>query len=304
MESVFKIAESGNGYLAVERSSFVLRKLKKENKIDEAMIFMMDLAHKLADVNQWPAATVSALRSIEMFPPDAKTIRVVLKKSFINFIERATVDAATTEFYTYVNKVSNIIGDKDHLFFKKKFEIAIAAHQPDNAHSFAFIELLREVTSEEPEIDIDNTIKKVIISQWEWVTSLPEDDKEFTGQYIMARFLISILSLPARGIELTQKYYQIMKETLPETLSASFFEQPLFHFIEFLVDACIRQNPEAIAQLEQSYKPLLEKDTEFTKWIACCKSIHCPAPQNNAGAPNFGNLFQNVFRMFQPPQQN
>ena len=81
------LAESGNGYAAVERIQPLIRKLKKENKIDDAMILYMRLAIILAQNNQWKCASVCASRSIELFPPDATTIKTVLKELFFNFLE-------------------------------------------------------------------------------------------------------------------------------------------------------------------------------------------------------------------------
>ncbi|EAX93296.1 hypothetical protein TVAG_277010 [Trichomonas vaginalis G3] len=301
MESVFRIAESGDGYLAVERSSFVLRKLKRENKIDEAIDFLIKLAHKLGDAGQWPAASVAALHSIETIPKDAKTILTSIKRLMFNFIERAPPEAATPEFFTYAKKYSEKLGDRDHFIFKKKFDLAFETKQYTNVHCILFVELSTTGQMIEPEIDFNDYIRRALVSQWDWISTLPQEDRDYTGQFIMGRFLLSMLGTSQNGYQLYDFSSQAMRETKPEGITDEFFEQPIMHFVSLFANACLRQNSAAATNLYESYKPILETDSEFKKWFDAIKSIYCTQNQEQ-NVPNFGNIFQNVFRMFQPQQ--
>ena len=155
MEAVFRAVERGDGYVAVEKSSLVVRNLKRQGKIDDAMFFLMNLANKLADANLWESATVSAFRAIDLFPEDARTIKVALKKEFFEFAKRVeTPVAATHEFYSYIDQLSEKIGDLDNVLFMKKVEMAILAKQYFNVQLFILDGILSVIDMDEPPFDV------------------------------------------------------------------------------------------------------------------------------------------------------
>ena len=302
MESVLRIAESGQGYLAVERSNIVIRAFKRQGKLDEAMMFLMQLANKLADVGQWQSATVAALRSVELFPTDAKTIKVILKQEFENFAKRVNnPDAATNEFYQYIEKLTEIIGDPHNELFAKTVELAFSAKQFYNVQFFVFRGISNIIDQDTPEIDVSKYIEMLVQASWNWINSLPEDDKEFTGQYIIGRIYLAFISLRIRGIELYTQVSKVMKEKKPENIPENFLNQPLFHLVELLKKAFEAKNKTCVDKAVNNYMPLLDVDEELKKWIKAAKTTYFE-PQQGEG-PGLGGLFQMFGNMMQPPNR-
>ena len=304
MERVLEIAKQGNGYLAVEKSMAVIRLLKKQKKIDDAMIFMMNLAHTLADVNQWQPATVAALRSIELFPSDATTIKVVLKNDFVNFVKRAnSPDAATTDFFKFIDKLTAIIGDPNNEFVMKKIEISILAKQNSNIQEFVYKAVLTASYAEEQTFDVAGYIHKAMVATWDWILSIPEEERIFSGQFIAGRYLLTFMTIHEGGIELYDQSLQILKETKPSQISDDFFNQPLFNMLNFAKKACVQNNKPALQMVIEKYNPLLVHDPELRKWLDILSSkFEQEAPQ----MPNLFQMFGNLFggRPSEPPAEN
>ena len=293
MERVFEIAKNGNGYLAVEKSLSVVRRLKKENKIDDCMFFLMKLAHILADNSDWQSASVAALRAIELFPEDATTIKVLLKESFLNFVRRANcVEAATNEFFKFVDNVAHIIGDANNELNIKKIDLAILAKQYFNVQCFVFNGVLGAIGIEESNFDVKMYLEKSMIATWDWILSISDEkDREFSGQFIAGRYLLTYLSIKS-GIEMYTQSLQILKDTKPEQISENFFNQPLFNMLNFLKKA-MESNSKASAQLVlQKYNAILVKDTELKKWTNILISN---AFEETNQQPNIFQMFGNMF---------
>ena len=306
MESIFELALSGNGYEAVERSQFLVRKLKKEEKLDEAMFFLMRLAQILSTHDQWKPATVVANRAIKLFPSDSKTIKVALKSSFINFVESATEEASSIDFYEFSNSLISIIGDKDLKILKKQLNVSYSSKDYFRTHYFLILMLEKIKENQISDIEPNSIIDQLSQSTWEWILNEKiEEQQIFTSQFIISRICLSLLSFKDLGISYSRQFIEIISQNLPLNLNKSILNLPLLNFINFFIKSLELKNSENIDMLINKYKPILDMDPEIMKWINFIKNNILNPSNSNQQGPNFRSILQNLMgNLFTPPPNN
>lgn len=301
MERVLQIAESGDGYLAVERTNPIIRKLKSKGELNEAMMFMMRLAHKLADLGKWQPATVAADRAIKLFPENSQTIIVALKKSFLDFAFRMNdPSGATPDYFDYVTSLSNIIGDKEYKLFDAKVKAAVSANKYFITQ-FSIAQELQDISHLETiDLDVNHYLAILADTTWKWCLELQKPEDMFTIQFIICRLAIALIPLGKYGIEWTQQYMKLIYDTKPESIDPAVFNDPLFNFTKLLTKAIEAKNRTDAELVVSKYQKLLEVDHEIlhASKFAIAQALAPPDQQNN----DLQRMFQNIIgSMFQPP---
>jgi len=301
MEHVFEIARSGNGYLAIEQSSPIIRKMKKDNQLTEAMAFLMDLATVLAEAKQFDSATNCALRSIRMFPISSQTIRVYLKKKFVDFILSSTPEYNYPDFYTYTSTLISIIDDPDCSLRKKVLEVAQATNNFVQTE-YLLVQLILILIKRNPvDYELVNTYLKTLANTlWIWVFNIdlpPTHDRReqrlYNAQILFVRSAFAFLTVKENGSEIAKQYLEYIKRTALSSILDDFYESPPFHFLKFYIKAIDSQSLETIKFLEDKYQQLIKKDKELEKLVDFVKEQHFPNNFNGG----FGSIFQSVMNI-------
>jgi len=301
MESVFELASYGDGYEAVEKSSFIVRKLKKEGKIDESMIFLMQLALYLGKANNWKAASVAANRSIKLFPPASTTIKVGLKKMLFDFAESAPADAGCSDFYDFIESVIYILEDKEGKLSNARIQMAISNSDYCRIQFF-YLQILKDQRMRQI-FDPQSVILKLAVYSWRWVESIEAiEQREFTAQFILSRVLLALLSISENGIGYSRSLLSELRNQIPSSIDPKVLDSPLIHFTSFFIDSIERKNSEQIAQLLNKYQKIIEVDSEISKWITQAKTVHLS--NDNRNPLDMRNVFQNIFGSLFPPNPN
>lgn len=126
-EEIFKIAENGDGYAAIEKSSVLIRRYKRRNNIMGAIHFLMELSHKLGDLQQWQAATQCAFKGINLFPTSETHINSNLKQLFVKYAQRVPEEGYSLELYRYFYLlIECFYRDTDNVLELKLFDLSLS----------------------------------------------------------------------------------------------------------------------------------------------------------------------------------
>lgn len=287
-----EISES-NSYTIVEKCQAIVRKLKRAGKLDEAMIYLMKVAHRLADFGEWHPAAVTAKRAIELFPTNATTIKTVLKRLFISFAERATPEAACTDLFTYYRNLMIIIGDENDKFLRKQAEIADLSNHYLHAQSF-YLEIIKK-NNESPRSYSSEYITEAIqgLAQLtlRWITNIEDKEQQrFTAPFVVARCVLMLLCIKDQGINHGEKLFSIIMQLNPFT-EDKLFESPLINFLGLYIKAAKEKSQPTSEFLINAYKPILDLDPDLIRWAN--KTQSSLYPQTNQ-IPNYGAMIQNM----------
>lgn len=293
---LLKEITTSNSYTIVERCQPIVRKLKRAKNLDEAMIFLMRVAHALADIGEWHPAVVAAKRSIDLFPTDATTIKTVLKRYFISFGERATPEAACCDLFTFYRTLSIIIGDENYKFLRKQAEIADISNNYLYAQTF-YLEIIKK-NVENPQSysaeQISDAIKGLAQLLLRWISNIEnKEQQKFTAPYIVVRCTLILMTFKDQGVIHSEKLFDIIMKLNPFT-EDKIFEVPLITFLKLFIRAIKEKSLPTTKFLIKAYQPVLDLDTDLGKWYGKVQSLTFPSGLT----PNVNDIFQNVFSNF------
>ena len=298
VDDVFEIARSGNGYLAIEKSSLIVRKMKKNNQLTEAMAFLMDLASVLAEGKQFASATNCALKSIEMFPISAKTIKIYLSNKFVDFIKSATPEYNYPDFYTYASTLIEIIGDDNCEIRLNVLRVAKATNNfPQIQYlllQLIFMELKRECVQT---MLLNSYLKELAETLWVWIFNVDLSSTEdrryqrlYNAQFLFTRTIFALLASKESGITTAEQFIEYIKETAFSSILNDFYDEPHFHFVNFYIKALKAKSFNTVKFLEDKYQHLIVQDKELQKILDYIKEKYFPNTFNDG----FGSILQSV----------
>lgn len=273
-----QLLEKGDYYLSCEKAFQHVRKLKHEGRLNDAMIFLMELAHLLIDRQAWEPAVTCAKRSIDLFPRDSKTILRSLKLLFVSFAEKATKETAVNDFFAFCTRLSSIFPDLEELLLMKQATICGQASYHYQALIF-YLRKLSDFPNEEQDQSIVELIHELIRK---WVSSLSEENKK-QSQFIWAKAALAMACISETGLA----YGDYL-------ISDVFDDLPLLNFTRFFLRA-LRDKSEPTAKfLLEKYDKWLQLDDDVVSFARHAKRERIPQQQANPFA-GLGQIFQNLF---------
>lgn len=295
IEEVLKIAQEGDGYLAVERSSFVVRKLKRQKKLIEASSFLFKLANTLLDLQKIVPSAVAAQRAIENLISADKAQVLTFKQTILNYIDRLEAKHSCPDLYTFFDDTINLLEDDDLSIIKKESIIADQSNSFNTAQ-LIYIKMIRKlIQKDEDTTEIMNSLDNIL---WRWIASIKDGKKRFyTGQFILARCALAISAQNEKGLDLSLRYVESLKEKHPEQNIV--MSQPFFTFLLFFLRALKLNSPQSVTYLINSYKKIVEADRELNKWVTKNKEVHFNTGLNlnnlRQSLSGINDLFQSLF---------
>jgi hypothetical protein len=292
-DEVLRIADSGNGYLACERSLIVVRKFKKRNELNEAMIFLMELAHCLARSGQWIAAITSARRSIQMFPKDSTTIRTYLKQLFFQFVEILTPDAVTPDLFVFFASLMCIFPASCNQLVERQAQLAEAAKMFFLANKY-YHHLWFLFQSPAP----DSRPPNIAPFAWmlcQWVHSLPESIRITQGQFIICRAILAMAASGVNTLSIARNLCSQVKSLASDFEWAGIIDRPMFHCTEFCLEALEKKHDSTLKMLMEKYDRILKVDSEIMEFLRKAHKIHIQG-NNRTDAETAMNRFMNFLQ--------
>jgi hypothetical protein len=291
-DAVFDLARSGQGYPAIERSSLVLRKLKRANQQQDAFINMMTLANILLDSGQPLQSGTAANRAVRIFPKDHK-LDDAMKSTISSFALRVPHEASSPDLNSFFQYAVTLMNDSDFQLRTKHAQITDAANSYTPAQ-FAYIKLIAgKLEKEQPvEPDLDHLYSLL----HRWVDSIPDPRiKIFTSQFIFIRPLFMILSagspetVATFGAAAQYFYTKISQDPKLRGL-------PLTLFGKLMVRSVIQANSQAFTEVTQLYNPLLAKSVECGHWTKTLWTTYFSTDPNQGqfSLANLGTLVNQV----------
>lgn len=278
---VYKLLLKNDFYLACEKGFQVARKLKQEGKLNDAMIFLMELAHAMLDHSAWEPAVTCAKRAIDLFPQDAKTILRSLKLLFIHFTERATKEVALNEFFSFCKRLGSIFPDLEEQLTLKQAMISEEAGLFYQSLAFYLRKLLNFSKQEEDE-GVVRAIKSMI---YKWIGSLkPEHYKH--SQFIWSKAALAISAASEPGLRYAEDFISDVSDDLP-----------LLNFTRLFLRALKEKSEPTVKFLLERYDKWLRVDDDVISFAKLAKSTHIQQQQVNPLA-GLGQMFQNLFGSF------
>lgn len=295
-EEVLKIAQEGDGYLAVERSAFIVRKLKKQKKIIEASTFLFQLANTLLDLQKAVPSTVSAQRGVEILISNGKTaIPDEMKQIILKYIDRLEANHSCPDLFTFFDNAIILLNDEDLSIIKKEAAIADQSNSFNTAQ-LVYIRIIKKVLAKDQDAsEVMNSLDNVL---WRWINSIKDGKKRFyTGQFILSRCALAISAQSEKGLDLALHYVDSLKEKYPEQNFV--LKQPLFTFLQYFLKAISLNSPQSVSYLVNSYKKIIEVDRELNKWVTKNKEVHFHTGLNmnnlRQSLSGISDLFQSLF---------
>jgi len=269
--AVIELVTAGQGYAACEKSVVVVRKLKRQGQLDEAMLFLMELAQLLGGRNMWEPAVCSARRAIDLFPPDAKTIRTVLKVHFIDFTSQVTVTAVGPDLFGYFSGVIRVFPNLKEELLARQARLCGEAGLWYRGFGF-WVALLSIVQS--PAV-----VAEVTASVARWTAAVDATELPF----VAAKAVLAVASAH--------------EDALPaaEALLASVGEvdHPVLNFARLFLRALSGKSTVTAGFLVDRYAGWLGADSDLARFVALARDVHgaaAPAPEPSG----FGQLFQSI----------
>lgn len=295
-EEIFEIAKKGDGYLAIEKSSFIIRKLKRQNKIDEAILFMMELANKMLDLGMFHDAGIAAYRSILLARSDTEFNDENQKQLFIDFANKMTPAASSPELYSFFRVLIDLTKDEDESLIRKEASIADEANKYDIA-SIAYLLMIRDRSEiENPPNDdsLTELMEKLIKVLYRWILAVPEDMREFNSQFVLCRPILAVLDCERRGPANAQVLLDQILIQKPDEIPDSYFSLPLVNFTRLFIKAVTLKSTTSSTFLITKYKPLLDLNIEIMKWVYHIKGNHFGTGNTMPSLENLSSLMSNM----------
>jgi hypothetical protein len=286
---IFALVESGQAYLACERSLVIVRRLKRQNDLPRALLFLMYLAHALADKNLWEEAVTSAKRSLDLFPAKATSIQIVLKDLYLSFVDRATPAAATPDFFGFVDRLVQIFPGLSQTLLTKEAVLADAAGLFGRAQHY-FLTLFAVW----PNAERGPELRFFAAMIWRWIAAIPdENERRAQSQFVICRAAVALTGTSAKGPAFARELIELVKENCPEE-NKGILELPLVHFATFFVRAVIEKHDQTIGWLVDKYKNALDLEPDLPGVISRIRNKIRPPTGQGAGF-DIGALVQNLF---------
>ena len=268
-DSVLEMAQNGDEYSAVERSSIVVRKLKQQKKYNEASLFLMDLALTLQNGKKHVPAAVTAQKAIDFLgeidhfraPDDFQ------KKVFL-FIENLTPESTCFDLCKFMFHCHLLYGKENRTILSKLAFIADKAEFYNEAQAAYILLLFEQLDKKE---STDKTAQLLIDLLWRWTYSIQDETSRiFTGQYIFARALLGLSGRSKDSLNLAVNILQKINESTDKEL----LSQPLFVFVKYFFKALLQNSPASAKLLSSKFEKLLKLDGEFSKLITKNRQVH------------------------------
>jgi hypothetical protein len=292
-EEIFAIADAKEGYLACERSMNVVRRYRQSNDLQGAMSFLMRLAHRLAANDLWKPAATAARRSIDLFPHEATTIQISLKKQFWDFADSLTPAAVCRDMFKFLNRLMGIFNSRARDILLLQSRLADAADQFYVAQG-CYIHLLNifPPTSRADESSIVSMAAMV----WRWMGSLDCDNAALQGGLLITRATLGLAGCEKDGPHVADIFLSEVR-TLAHQSRPSLMDQPVIHFSVFFVRALIAKHRPTLEFLLERYQPGLEIDPDILGLAKLAKD-RALAPPGGQGIPSgfdLNSMFRNLF---------
>lgn len=302
MDRVYKLADEGNGYLAIGRANVIVRKLLKDKKTDDAMIFLMNLSFKLISSGEYRSAGLAAYRALSLFPLNSRTIRSYLKILFFQFVEKhMTKEVACPEVFKYCNKLCMIFMESSEMILNKEIEVAIGAEMYGYAQSF----LIRMLFIHKADSTENETVKKTLVKLKmlliNWFEIYEIENKYDTGMFILARCLLMIAGIRLHGLDFANYLLKLLEMDGKEELD-KMLKTPLVNFAKLYLKALDLRSEPTLKYLLKKYKPLLDYDQEIYKWCEKSKKVQMN-PDRDGDATDIESLM-GLLNLAQQQQQN
>lgn len=301
MDGVFKIADGGDGYLAICRASVIVRKLLKDKKTDDAMIFLMNLSFRLSANGQYRSAAIAAYRALRIFPLNSLTIRSYLKMLFFQFVEKhLTKEVACPEAFKYCNKLCIIFGESAEMILNKEIDAALGAGMFSYAQSF-FIRMLFIHKADSTE---NETVKKTLIRLKlmlvNWFDNYMIEEKYDTGMFILARCLLMIAGIRLHGLDFAGYLLKLLEIDGKEDIDRM-LKTPLVNFAKLYLKGLEMRSEPTLTYLLKKYQKLLDYDMEIYRWCEKAKKVQMH-PDRDGDAADIEGLM-GLLNMAQQQQQ-
>jgi hypothetical protein len=255
---VFEIADRGDAYLACERSMIVVRQFKQRNELDDAMIFLMELAMLLADRGKWVPAIISAKRAIQMFPRSATTIRTYLKELFFKFTDIVTPECAIPDLFVFFTELMMTFPSRCTELVLKEARLADAANSYFLANKFYY----HHFYLLPPEERAVSDVSPVAAMLCRWVNSLPHPIRIVQGQFIMCRAIVTFC-IGNEMLSLARSLCSSIKSLSSGYEWAAITQTPLFHCAELCLKALEEKHKATFRFILEKYDRILRVDPDI-----------------------------------------
>jgi hypothetical protein len=260
----------------------IVRKLKSQNDLNGAMIFLMQLAHTLGDAGQWVPAVTSARRSIEMFPRQSTSIQTYLKQLFFQFADRidGSSNAVTPDLFRFYAHLMYIFPATTRTILKKQAILADMADEffISNKHYQHFFTLFPPEDMED-----DEPWRIFALMLVRWVQSLPEAVQVAQAQFIICRAVLAISACGKTGPAMAQKLLNMTSGLVLVGLFHEWLEQPLFRFTELFLKALTQKHELTIDTLIKKYEKILNVDRDLPVIVRRARNIQLPQVHSSSG---------------------
>ena len=262
---IFDLVSAGDGYLAAEKAMVLVRKLKKEGKDTEAMIYLMETAILMGEKKLWGPSVQLAKRSIEMFPRSATSINCYLSKLFHSFADQADKDAYGPDLRDFYTALIMIFPRETEQYMRKEAKLSCEAGVFYESLGFelSMMTLLEEAECNERCVgEIETQLLPV------WCESLK--DREYEEQFVIAK---CVLGVAATGPD-TWRLAQALFEKANGGRDA-----PLLNFTRLFLKALEQGHEPSMAFLLNRYAQWLEQDADLKNFAAAAKRRRLPPAQ-------------------------
>ncbi|OHT05911.1 hypothetical protein TRFO_26188 [Tritrichomonas foetus] len=270
-EKVFEIAQSGDGYLAVEKSLFVVRKLKRQKKTNDAAIFLIKLACILLDNGQNIPSAISANRAVELILQSKSEFESTedIKNLLFSYIEKITPSHASIHLFSFFDNAIELFGQDDPSIIRKKASIADKSDNYYDAQQ-TYIEIIaQEIEKDGDPTETLNLLYKIL---FRWTESIQDEKSRlFTAQFIICRCVISISSQNEKCLSTAINFFNRITSEHSNNPEIS---QPLFTFTKYFLKGLQQNSPSSINFLTQQYYPLLAVSRNLQKIISTNKEVY------------------------------
>ncbi|OHT09236.1 hypothetical protein TRFO_21987 [Tritrichomonas foetus] len=297
-EDIKNLIKNGDSYTALERCQMIVRKLKRQNKLEEGLIFLMRIALILADQGEWHSAAVCAYRSISQFPSRSTTIRIILKHLYLQFANMATPEAACYELFEFYSRLGSLFDNEKEKLLEKQLALAETTNFFRYAQSF-YLQLLSRYLSnpaqEGNEDKINQLIENYSAMLWRWIQN--QESKEMSikmSQFIFCRAILLVLGNRGENVfTITATLNDLIQTSIPDEFESDvIFKLPLFNFIQFFLKAVEQKSLETIDYLIKQYQPILDVDPEMMDHVNQAKEAQVTG--GNQGLGGLGSMLQNL----------
>jgi hypothetical protein len=286
---IYELARSGQAYLACERGLVHVRRLKRQDDTSGAMIFLMHLAHILGDTGHWDAALTSARRSIDLFPPTAKTIPIVLKDLFLGFAGRVPPEGAGPDFFTFSHRLMTIFPAHSKPLIAREGYLANASGQFSRAER-RYLQFCAMWPSDAGPAECPELAAYAAMI-WRWIAAIEESEREAQSQFVLCRATLALTNTSAEGPAIAGRFFELVQGFCPVEMQ-QLLELPLVHFTRFFLKAVIAKHDQTIGFLLEKYGEALANDMDIVTIAGRIRNT--VRPTGGSTGWDFGAMFQSL----------